>query len=110
MKAVYRGEAQVMVRLRPAQAKPARTARRGGATGLEVAAENRLLYDALRAWRRDQAAELSVPPYVIFHDKTLAEIAGARPKTAAALGRCGGVGDAKLERYGEAVLKIVRDA
>ncbi len=110
VKAVYRGELQVSVALRAIQAKPARAARKGSATGLEVAAGNRLLYDALRAWRRDQAAELSVPPYVIFHDRTLAEIAAARPGTLTALGQCGGVGDAKLERYGPQVLKIVRDA
>jgi ATP-dependent DNA helicase RecQ len=49
-----------------------------------------------------------VPPYVIFHDRTLAEIADARPGSLAALGDVGGVGQAKLDRYGAAVLEIVR--
>jgi ATP-dependent DNA helicase RecQ len=50
-----------------------------------------------------------VPPYVIFHDATLAEIAAARPGTLGALAKAGGVGQGKLDRYGEAVLKVVRD-
>jgi ATP-dependent DNA helicase RecQ len=107
---VYRGERRVMVRLRPAQPKAAKQRRGGGAGGLEVAAKDRALFDALKSWRRDQAAEQGAPPYVIFHDRTLAEIATLRPETAYALGECGGVGQAKLERYGPAVLKLVRDA
>ena len=67
------------------------------------------MFDRLRAWRREEAATQSVPPYVIFHDRTLAEIARERPKTAAALARIGGVGQSKLDRYAEAVLKLVKD-
>ena len=48
-----------------------------------------------------------MPPYVIFHDQTLAEIARKRPASREALLAVGGVGQAKLERYGEAVLKVV---
>ena len=48
------------------------------------------------------------PAYVVFSDKTLAGIAGARPASAAALRGVSGVGEAKLERYGEEVLAIVR--
>jgi len=48
-----------------------------------------------------------VPPYVIFHDRTLTEIACARPGSRAALGRLNGVGEGKLARYGEAVLEVV---
>jgi ATP-dependent DNA helicase RecQ len=49
-----------------------------------------------------------VPPYVIFHDRTLAEIAAAKPASRAALERLNGVGEGKLARYGEAVLEVVR--
>jgi ATP-dependent DNA helicase RecQ len=49
-----------------------------------------------------------VPPYVIFHDKTLAEIARSRPGSMADLAAIAGVGPAKLERYGAAVLAAVR--
>ena len=68
------------------------------------------MFERLRAWRREEAASQSVPPYVIFHDRTLAEIARTRPANAAALARVGGVGQSKLDRYGETVLKLVKDS
>ena len=66
------------------------------------------LFEALRAWRRDRAAEQHVPPYVIFHDITLSAIARQRPLSADALAKVSGVGQRKLERYGADVLQIVR--
>ncbi len=66
------------------------------------------LFDALRACRRDLAAQSSVPPYVIFHDSTLREIATARPGTLSDLGRLAGVGARKLDAYGDAFLAVVR--
>ena len=65
------------------------------------------LFEALRARRRDLAAEAGVPPYVIFHDSTLREIAANRPASLAELARVQGVGEAKLKRYGEAMLAAV---
>ena len=67
-------------------------------------------FDALRAWRRDRAAEQRVPPYVIFQDRTLAEIARAEPSSLEALGRISGVGQSKLDRYGKAVLALLEEA
>ena len=66
------------------------------------------LFDALRACRRDLAAQSAVPPYVIFHDSTLREIAAARPATLNDLGRLAGVGARKLDAYGDAFLAVVR--
>jgi ATP-dependent DNA helicase RecQ len=66
------------------------------------------LFEALRARRRDLAKEAGVPPYVIFHDSTLREMAELRPETLPALSRVSGVGQAKLERYGEAFVEVVR--
>ncbi|MEP6784186.1 MAG: DNA helicase RecQ [Sphingomonadales bacterium] len=66
------------------------------------------LFEALRACRRDLAVEGNVPPYVIFHDSTLREIAAARPATLDALGRIGGIGQRKLDAYGDAFLAVVR--
>jgi ATP-dependent DNA helicase RecQ len=66
------------------------------------------LFDALREERRRLAKDGNVPPYVIFHDSTLREIAAARPASLAELGQVQGVGSAKLERYGEAMLAVVR--
>ena len=67
------------------------------------------LFEALRACRRALAVEAGVPPYVIFHDSTLREIAAARPTSIAALGRISGIGARKLEAYGDAFLAVVTD-
>ena len=55
----------------------------------------------------DEARTQAVPAYVILHDRTLAEIAAARPGDVAALGAIGGIGARKLERYGAALLALV---
>ncbi len=65
------------------------------------------LFEALRARRRELAAEQGVPPYVIFHDSTLREMAELKPVTLAALSRVSGVGEAKLERYGRAFIEVI---
>ncbi len=65
------------------------------------------LFEALRARRRELAAEAGVPPYVIFHDSTLREMAGQKPVTLEALARVSGVGEAKLERYGAAFVEVI---
>jgi ATP-dependent DNA helicase RecQ len=62
------------------------------------------LFEALREARRQLAAEAGVPPYVIFHDSTLREIAEQKPANLNALAEVQGVGAVKLERYGEAML------
>ena len=66
------------------------------------------LFEALRACRRTLAVESAVPPYVIFHDATLREMAEARPASLAAMGQISGVGSRKLEAYGEAFLAVLR--
>jgi DNA helicase-2/ATP-dependent DNA helicase PcrA len=63
---------------------------------------------ALKAWRLERARADEVPAYVVFHDSTLASIAAARPGSLAELGQVPGVGPAKLERYGEQVLAVLR--
>jgi len=66
------------------------------------------LFDALRELRRDLAKENQVPPYVIFHDSVLRDMAGFRPQTLSALGDLPGIGARKLEAYGEAFLAVIR--
>jgi ATP-dependent DNA helicase RecQ len=68
------------------------------------------LFEALREARRALAAESGVPAYVIFHDSTLREIAAARPRNLAELAEVNGVGEAKLARYGDAMLAAVATA
>ena len=73
-----------------------------------LGAENQELFDALRARRRELAEEQGVPPYVIFHDASLVEMAERRPRTLDEFAAIPGVGAMKLERYGETFLAIVR--
>ncbi len=65
------------------------------------------LWDALRALRTELAAQFSVPPYVIFHDTTLQEMTRSRPQTAEQLRQISGVGEQKLQRYGEQFLRVI---
>ena len=65
------------------------------------------LFAALRAWRSEQARAEAVPAYVVAHDQTLAAIADARPSTMPALRRVRGMGPAKLDKYGDEILRIV---
>ena len=65
------------------------------------------LFERLRAWRRDRAAADGVPPYVVFHDKTLVLIAEARPTSSAALRSISGVGPAKVDRYADDLLAVI---
>jgi len=115
VKAVYRGERRVSVRQPPASAETAaagragRTRKRRSGEAFSIEAADARLFEALRAWRRERAAEQHVPPYVIFHDATLAAIARQRPASTDALARISGVGQKKLERYGSRVLEIVRE-
>ena len=71
---------------------------------------NGALLERLRTLRGTIAKEQQVPAYVVFHDRTLAEIALRRPRTPAALAGIRGVGPTKLERYGERFLAVVRAA
>jgi len=66
-------------------------------------------FEALRAWRLGEAREKDIPAFVVFTDATLVAIAEARPQTIEELGELAGVGSAKLERYGQAVLEIISD-
>ncbi len=66
------------------------------------------LFDALRTLRRELALQAEVPPYVIFHDSTLREMAARRPQTLDELHEVPGVGERKLQRYGPALLEVLR--
>ena len=100
---ILKGEEEVRVVIPP---KRARRSKRGA----QVDYPHDPLFDALRARRRELAMEAGVPPYVIFHDSTLREMAERRPETLQALSHIGGVGTAKLERFGEAFVEVIRSA
>ncbi len=112
VRAVYRGERAVEVRLTPARVVGSKErVRTGRNAALETMdADVRARFETLRAWRRDRAAEQRVPPYVIFQDKTLLEIAMAEPGNLETLGHISGVGQTKLDRYGKGVLAALAQA
>ena len=70
------------------------------------------LFERLRQWRRTIATERGLPPYLIFHDSTLREIARLRPGTIAELSDVPGMGQRKLEAWGEAIIEqiVARDS
>jgi DNA helicase-2/ATP-dependent DNA helicase PcrA len=68
------------------------------------------LYAALKRWRLERATEDDLPAYVVFHNSTLAEIAGRRPRDLSELSAVPGVGPTKLQRYGQDVLAVLSTA
>ena len=68
------------------------------------------LLGRLKSWRTEEARKRSVPPYVIFHDRTLTEVAAARPNDLDNLARIKGIGPAKLAAYGEELLGLLLDS
>ncbi len=68
---------------------------------------NRALFALLRQKRKEMADEAGVPPYVIFSDKTLVEMAAYYPQTRESLLKMSGVGQVKLNQYGEAFLQVI---
>jgi ATP-dependent DNA helicase RecQ len=98
VRGVYRGERRIAVRKPPEALDPTtrsgRPRKRTREALAALSAADAPLFEALRAWRAAEAKAQHVPPYVIFHDRTLAEIAAARPAGRAALERINGVGEA----------------
>jgi len=104
-RAILKGEAAVAVVVPP---RPERKGRGRGATGAAPNPVGDPLFDALRALRRELAQEAGVPPYVVFHDSVLRDMAATRPASLAEIGRMSGVGTRKLEAYGDAFLAVIR--
>ena len=101
---ILKGDASISLVL-PAKAATRRRRDRGG--GVNPLGDP--LFEALRALRRDLASEAGVPPYVIFHDAVLRDMAANRPSSLGELGRISGVGARKLEAYGDAFLGVIRN-
>jgi ATP-dependent DNA helicase RecQ len=109
---LLRGEVGLALRLPPPAKERRRAAsgeRQPSGAGVELGDAGQRRFEALRSWRLQQAREQGVPPYVVFHDRTLIEIAAREPLSLEALGSVAGVGQAKLDRYGEAVLAVLKN-
>ena len=105
-RAILKGDASVELVLAAKPEPRQRKARGGSGGGANPVGDP--LFEALRALRREMANEAGLPPYVIFHDATLREMAASRPASLAELGNVGGVGARKLEAYGNAFLSLIR--
>jgi ATP-dependent DNA helicase RecQ len=105
---VLRGEARLWLRrdAKPEKAKKTRTAR--AARSPFTQESDQRLWAALRARRLELARKQAVPPYVVFHDATLAEMVERRPRTLSDLAHISGVGERKLAAYGTDFIAIVR--
>jgi ATP-dependent DNA helicase RecQ len=106
-RAVLTGKQQVVLR-KELPSKSERSRDRGPRTGVPVQPGDLPLFGALRDLRAQLAREQNVPAYVIFHDSTLRNIAEQRPQSLDELSKVGGIGGAKLERYGTQLLEAVR--
>ena len=105
---VLRGEEEVLMRrdLRPERA-PKKRKPKEPLPPPDPATWDEELWEALRARRTDLAKTQKVPPYVIFHDSTLREMVEQRPRTLEDFERLSGVGETKLDRYGEEFLGVI---
>jgi ATP-dependent DNA helicase RecQ len=103
-RAILKGERKIEIVVPPAAPKERR---RRGTESLDSLADDPL-FAALRARRRELASAAGVPPYVIFHDSVLRDMARSRPQSLAALAELPGVGQRKLEAWGDAFLEVVR--
>jgi ATP-dependent DNA helicase RecQ len=104
---VLRGERKIELRRDPV--RPGRAAKRAADQPRATLdqPQDEALFQTLRRRRLELAKAQGIPPYVIFHDSTLVEMARLKPRDRQALGRLRGVGAAKLERYGDAFLAVI---
>jgi ATP-dependent DNA helicase RecQ len=103
---VLRGERRVEIAAAP---KPARAKKSSSAGAAAPTAGDYELFEALRALRKKLADQNGLPPYVIFHDASLREMAQRKPVTIADFATVPGVGQTKLLRYGEPFIEIIRE-
>jgi ATP-dependent DNA helicase RecQ len=104
-RALLKGEGRLDLVVAP---KAERTSRRRRGAEIEANPIGDPLFEALRGLRRELAQEAGVPPYVIFHDSVLRDMAARRPGSLQDLGAIGGVGARKLEAYGDRFLDVIR--
>ncbi|MEW5847238.1 MAG: ATP-dependent DNA helicase RecQ [Myxococcota bacterium] len=96
----------------PAEVRPVERAVSSAAVGEEppISAEDSALVEALRTWRGSMARSLRVPPYILMNDRTLKAVAALKPRTPQELMQVPGMGRVKVDKYGAAILAVVRGA
>jgi ATP-dependent DNA helicase RecQ len=115
-RSVLRGEETLRLREDPAAprgikggSKSGGKSSRSSTHAADIPADDIPLWEALRECRQRLALENNVPPYVIFHDKTLRQMLSERTADASAFLHLSGVGQAKLERYGDEFMAVIRE-
>lgn len=106
-RSVLKGEAPVFTREDPVQASGSKRAVAKLALDDDLDPETLALYRSLRTWRLETARAAGIPPYVVFHDTVLRQVALARPTTSSALMLISGIGEAKARRYGQSILTLL---
>ncbi len=106
-RALLRGETRLFLREDIALTRPPK--RKAATTQAPLADVDEEIWERLRTCRKRLADEDGVPPYVVFHDRTLREMASRRPGTLSAMLTITGVGQAKLERYGAEFLAVLNE-
>ncbi|GBQ84175.1 DNA helicase RecQ [Asaia krungthepensis] len=107
---ILRGEEKLRLRVDPLKAAASAGRSLPASTVIDsLDDEERKRFEALRRWRRDEAREQEIPPYVIFHDAVLSEIARENPESVEELSVIKGVGSSKLKRYGDAVIAVLEE-
>ncbi|MCX2841873.1 DNA helicase RecQ [Microbulbifer thermotolerans] len=106
---LLRGEERIQLRKLPPKAKGARSDASKATPPAEIAPADLPLWEALRACRKQLADRHGVPPYVVFHDATLRGMVAARPQSREEMLAVSGIGDSKLEKFGDAFLAVLRD-
>lgn len=108
-KPVLTGQETVFFRHDPKPIKKSKGASKASAKGAELEDHHEELWNALRSLRLELASKQNVPPYVIFHDRTLKEMILQNPANLEEMGQVSGVGKHKLERYGDRFLKAIQE-
>jgi len=106
-RAFLKEKSSINLRKHASKSKPEKTAVAQASRIYIENEQDKALFNALRAKRLEIAKAQNVPPYVIFHDKTLIDMATQKPASMDALSRIGGVGEKKISRYGEDFLAII---
>ncbi|MGC7411401.1 DNA helicase RecQ [Pandoraea pneumonica] len=104
---VLKGETTLSLRRQRAVASKKSRFAGYASPAIELDPADQQLFDKLRAWRQDMAKTQQVPAYVILHDRTLRELAQRRPRHRDGLVDITGLGEAKIERYGEALVELL---
>jgi ATP-dependent DNA helicase RecQ len=104
---VLKGQREVRLRHDLGRSASGGGGRKAKPVAADLDADGQALFERLRVWRAGQAKEQAVPAYVVFGDATLKALAAARPASREALAGVSGIGAAKLERYGDALLELL---